>query len=228
MGWARTFLLGDIGNRLDIADAEEGIAPLQRAHGRAERELASRERDITVLKQELGRQKLAIQALTRFLIEKGVVATAELDDFIAQIDAEDGVADGRMELDSHTGRLRFPEKKVLRSIRAYTLETWGSDQEQRYLDRIWSRFEDLRQNPERYRHRPDFFPDAASRPKANTSSSSAPTTDNSKSPASSMQPWTSNATCLPIAGRSSPFPGSDHRPLFTRQSSHGQPTLPAK
>jgi multidrug resistance efflux pump len=112
MGWARTLLLGDIGNRLDIADAEAGIASLQRAHDRAERELESRERDITVLKQELGRQKLAIQALTRFLIEKGVVATAELDDFIAQIDAEDGVVDGRMELDSRTGRLRFPEKKV--------------------------------------------------------------------------------------------------------------------
>jgi hypothetical protein len=112
MGWARTLLLGDIGNRLDIADAEAGIASLQRAHDRAERELGSRERDIIVLKQELGRQKLAIQALTRFLIEKGVVATAELDDFIAQIDAEDGVVDGRMELDSRTGRLRFPEKKV--------------------------------------------------------------------------------------------------------------------
>jgi multidrug resistance efflux pump len=112
MGWARTLLLGDIGNRLDIADAEAGIASLQRAHDRADRELESRERDITVLKQELGRQKLAIQALTRFLIEKGVVATAELDDFIAQIDAEDGVVDGRMELDSHTGRLRFPEKHI--------------------------------------------------------------------------------------------------------------------
>jgi len=46
----------------------------------------------------------------------------------------------------------------LRSIRAYTLETWGPDQEQRYLAQIWSRFEDLRQNPERYRLRPDLFP----------------------------------------------------------------------
>jgi toxin ParE1/3/4 len=57
-------------------------------------------------------------------------------------------------------KLRLTEAALadLRSIRAYTLETWGSDQEQRYLDRIWSRFEDLRQHPERYRHRPDLFP----------------------------------------------------------------------
>jgi len=45
----------------------------------------------------------------------------------------------------------------LRSIRAYTLQTWGPDQEQRYLDRIWSRFESIRQNPERHRPRPDLF-----------------------------------------------------------------------
>jgi toxin ParE1/3/4 len=57
-------------------------------------------------------------------------------------------------------KLRLTEAALadLRSIRAYTLETRGPDQEQRYLERIWSRFEDLRQNPERYRLRPDLFP----------------------------------------------------------------------
>lgn len=57
-------------------------------------------------------------------------------------------------------RLRLTEAALadLRSIRAYTLETWGSDQEQRYLDRIWARFEDLRLHSERYRLRPDLFP----------------------------------------------------------------------
>jgi hypothetical protein len=60
----------------------------------------------------MGRQKLAIQALTRFLIEKGMVNAAEFADFIAQIDAEDGVVDGRMEIDSVTRRLRFPAKEI--------------------------------------------------------------------------------------------------------------------
>ena len=57
-------------------------------------------------------------------------------------------------------KLRLTEAALadLRSIRAYTLETWGLEQEQRDLERIWSRLDDLRRNPERYRLRPDFFP----------------------------------------------------------------------
>ena len=112
MGWARTLLLGDIGNRLDIADAEAEIATLRRSNDRTGRFLLGKELEIASLKDEMGRQKLAIQALTRFLIEKGMVNPAELDDFIAQIDAEDGVVDGRMEIDSVTRRLRFPSKPI--------------------------------------------------------------------------------------------------------------------
>ncbi len=46
----------------------------------------------------------------------------------------------------------------LRSIRAYTLETRGVEQEDRYLNRIWARFDSIRLDPARYRLRPDFFP----------------------------------------------------------------------
>ena len=46
----------------------------------------------------------------------------------------------------------------LRSIRAYTLDTWDEAQEERYLDRLWTRFEVLQANPERHRLRPDLFP----------------------------------------------------------------------
>ncbi len=46
----------------------------------------------------------------------------------------------------------------LRSIRAYTLETRGVEQEDRYLNRIWARFDSIRLDPARYRQRPDFFP----------------------------------------------------------------------
>ena len=46
----------------------------------------------------------------------------------------------------------------LRSIRHYTLETWGPEQEEVYLDRIWARFEIARANPERFRLRMDLFP----------------------------------------------------------------------
>jgi len=46
----------------------------------------------------------------------------------------------------------------LRSIRAYTLERWGTEQEERYLRTLWSRIEALRGEPERYRLREDLFP----------------------------------------------------------------------
>ncbi len=46
----------------------------------------------------------------------------------------------------------------LRSIRLYTLETWGSDQEETYLHQIWARFEAIRTAPGHYRLREDLFP----------------------------------------------------------------------
>lgn len=112
MGWARTLLLGDIGNRLDIADAEEEIRRMQAAQRSAKSALQSKDQKITMLENELGKQKLAIQALTRFLIEKEMIKSEELADFIMQIDAEDGVIDGKMEIDSSTRRLRFEKKQV--------------------------------------------------------------------------------------------------------------------
>ena len=46
----------------------------------------------------------------------------------------------------------------LRSIRAYTLENWGTAQEQKYPDQLWSRFEFLSADPTPFRFRQDLFP----------------------------------------------------------------------
>lgn len=35
----------------------------------------------------------------------------------------------------------------LRSIRAYTLERWGPEQEQIYLDRLWAKFQEILHAP---------------------------------------------------------------------------------
>lgn len=112
MGWARTLLLGDIGNRLDIADAEKNIRAMRASQQSATRALKSKEQTIRQLKDELGRQNLAIQALTRFLIEKDMINEAELDDFIAEIDAEDGVIDGKLAIQPGTRRLVFEKKEI--------------------------------------------------------------------------------------------------------------------
>ena len=46
----------------------------------------------------------------------------------------------------------------IRTIREYTFTRWGEVQEQKYLDGIWDKFEDLVTDPERWRSRDDLFP----------------------------------------------------------------------
>ena len=101
----RTLLLGDIGNRLDIEDTEKSVSTLQHRQKRAERKQNADGQQIQQLKDEVGRQKLAIQALTRFLVEKEFIDESELEEFIAAVDAEDGVIDGKP-------RLIFATKKI--------------------------------------------------------------------------------------------------------------------
>ena len=96
MGWMRTLILGDIGNRLDIADTEADIRALRNKHQAGAKSLDEKTREIDRLKNELGRQTLAIQALTRFLISKEIVKEEELARFINEIDAEDGIVDGKI------------------------------------------------------------------------------------------------------------------------------------
>jgi len=58
-------------------------------------------------------------------------------------------------------KLDFTEAAIedIRSIRAYTLETWGERQEQIYLDQLWMRFGEILADPAPYRFRHELFPD---------------------------------------------------------------------
>ena len=46
----------------------------------------------------------------------------------------------------------------LRSIRTYTLENWGPEQEEKYLNQIWEKFEAITADSAPFRIRPDLFP----------------------------------------------------------------------
>lgn len=46
----------------------------------------------------------------------------------------------------------------LKSIRQYTLETWGGGQEEVYLNDLWKKFEHILDDPSRWRFRNDLFP----------------------------------------------------------------------
>ncbi len=95
MGWARTMLLGDIGNRLDIGDAERAIAEIQREINRSYRTNMSQEEQIRKLIADNAELKLYVASLVRLLMSKGTISR---DDFVAivnAVDAEDGARDGR-------------------------------------------------------------------------------------------------------------------------------------
>ena len=46
----------------------------------------------------------------------------------------------------------------LRSIRNYTLDQWGEEQEKLYLDALWEKLELILTDPGRWRSREDLFP----------------------------------------------------------------------
>ena len=86
MGWGRTLLLGDIGNRLDIADTERDVAALKEEVGRKRRLDQDQDQALGALQQENEQLKLYLAALLRLLVSKNVVSQEELASFVHLID----------------------------------------------------------------------------------------------------------------------------------------------
>ncbi len=86
MGWARTLLLGDIGNRLDIADTEQGIIALQR--NLIQNTHADRKQDdrLNQLEKENIQLKLGLSVLTNLLIKKNILDQNELSQIADTLD----------------------------------------------------------------------------------------------------------------------------------------------
>jgi hypothetical protein len=95
MGWGRTLLLGDIGNRLDIADTERDIEGLKREVAGAFQKDMSQDEMIRQLVAENAELKLYLASLVRLLVRKGSLSRDELQAMVASIDTEDGRTDGR-------------------------------------------------------------------------------------------------------------------------------------
>jgi len=86
MGWGRTFLLGDIGNRLDIADAEREIEGIRSRLRQSRTADESQDLRLERLERENDELKLSLASLVRLLVAKDVVTQAELARFVAIID----------------------------------------------------------------------------------------------------------------------------------------------
>jgi hypothetical protein len=101
MGWGRMLLLGNVGQQLDIQDAEAALAALRREVESASQADASLARRLELLSAENAELKLYLAAVIRLLVAKGTVTEPELRLIVDSLDRGDGRADGRYE-----GRLR--------------------------------------------------------------------------------------------------------------------------
>ena len=86
MDWMRTILLGDIGNRLDIEDAEKGIRALRLSLSKAKRTTSSNEERIANLEEENEQLELLITMLLRRLQEKNLFNGDEIRSLTEIID----------------------------------------------------------------------------------------------------------------------------------------------
>ena len=78
MGWLRTLFLGEIGNRLDIADVERHIGDLRLRHSRQRRMDADQDRRIEDLQQRVQTLELGVAALSRLLVARDVLSEVDL------------------------------------------------------------------------------------------------------------------------------------------------------
>ncbi len=89
MGWGRTLLLGDIGNRLDIEDTELDIRRLK-AKLRAGAEVdSSQDRRIEFLERQNNELVMYVASLARLLVAKGIIDESQLEAMVAGIDDVD-------------------------------------------------------------------------------------------------------------------------------------------
>ena len=95
MGWGRTLLLGDMGNRLDISDCEEDIRTLKQSLMEMHQEGQAIDGDLHAVQMENNHLKLYIAAIIRLLISKNVLTKEEIKSMVDIIDAEDGAMDGK-------------------------------------------------------------------------------------------------------------------------------------
>ena len=82
MGWARTLLLGDIGNRLDIADTERDIEGIRRSLEKSRQLDQSQDQAIEQLQRENARLELCVAALVRALERKGTLSAQEVRNLV--------------------------------------------------------------------------------------------------------------------------------------------------
>lgn len=96
MSWLKHILLGDLGQSMDIVETKEMMAGHAALQIQQSKHVVNANLEIARLRRRNEQLHLAITALTRHLVAKGVVDAAELAAFIDEIDLLDGKADGTL------------------------------------------------------------------------------------------------------------------------------------
>ena len=92
MGWGRMFLLGDVGQQMDIEQIKTYLNRAIDEINKGDETDAPQDREIDRLKRQNRELQLYVLALGRLLARKGVVTEAELS---AMVSAVEQTGDGR-------------------------------------------------------------------------------------------------------------------------------------
>jgi len=79
MGWGRMFLMGNVGQQLDIGDVENAVNEMQSAFLENQQADLKQEHSITELRRENQDLKLYLAAMVRLLVSKGVLKPEEVE-----------------------------------------------------------------------------------------------------------------------------------------------------
>ena len=102
MGWGRYFLLGDLGQQLDLSDQQVELenmryelARIRNASTTTSLDTSELKREIAALQRENDELRMYLTALIRLLVSKGAIGTDELTAIVNALDSEDGMPDSR-------------------------------------------------------------------------------------------------------------------------------------
>lgn len=79
MGWGRYFLLGDIGQQLDLSDMRQALEQQDQRD-------RTQEETIQTLWRENQQLKMAVTGLANLLVQKGVLPQADVEHIAREID----------------------------------------------------------------------------------------------------------------------------------------------
>ncbi len=88
MGWRRMFLLGNVGQQLDIGDLERVVRDMQDEVASTQRSDVDQDKSIEVLRRENRELKLCLATVVRLLVSKGVLKPEEVATIVNAIEPQ--------------------------------------------------------------------------------------------------------------------------------------------